>query len=42
MLEPSTWHSNSVFASFYLKDLQHELAGLRSLRPFMAAGGRIE
>ena len=41
MLEPSTWHCNSVFAAFYFEDLQHELSGLRSLRPFMAAGGRI-
>ena len=41
MLETSTWHSNSVFTSFYLRDLQHELDGLRSLRPFMTAGGRI-
>ena len=41
MLEPSPWQSNSVFASFYLCDHQHALAGLRSLHPFLAAGGRI-
>ena len=28
-------------ASFYLCDRQHALAGLRSLRPFLAAGGRL-
>ena len=41
MIEPSTWYSNSVFASFYLCDRQHALAGLRSLGPFLAAGGQI-
>ena len=41
MLEPSTWQSNSVFASFYLCDHQHALASLRSLCLFLAAGGRI-
>ena len=41
MIEPSTWQSNSVFASFYLCVLQHTLAGLHSLGPFLAAGGRI-
>ena len=37
----AAWHSSSVFASFYLGDLQHELDSLHSLRPFMATGGRI-
>ena len=41
MIEPSTWQSNSVFASFSLSGHQHALAGLRSLGPFRAAGGRI-
>ena len=41
VLESATWRSNSVFASFYLRDLQHEFDGLRSLGPFMAAGERI-
>ena len=41
MLELSTWPSYLVFASFYLCDRQQALAGLRSLRPFLAAGGRI-
>ena len=41
VLESATWHSNSVFTSFYLRDLQHEFDGLRSLGPFVAAGDRI-
>ena len=41
VLESATWCSNSVFASFYLRDLQHEFDGLRSLGLFMAAGERI-
>ena len=41
MIEPATWPSNSVFASFYLSDHQHVLTGFRSLGPFQAAGGRI-
>ena len=42
VLEPATWHSNSVFASFYLRDLQHKFDGLRSLGSFVAAGEQIE
>ena len=30
-----------MFASFYLRDLQHEFEGLRSLGPFVAVGERI-
>ena len=41
VLESATCHSNSVFASFYLRDLQHEFDGLRSLGLFVAAGERI-
>ena len=41
VLESATWRSNSVFASFYLRDLQHEFNGLRSLGPFVAAGEPI-
>ena len=41
VLESATWCSNSVFASFYLRDFQHEFDGLRSLGPFVAAGERI-
>ena len=31
VLESATWRSNSVFVSFYLHDLQHEIDGIRSL-----------
>ena len=41
VLESATWHSSSVFVSFYLCDLQHEIDGIRSLGPFVAAGSRI-
>ena len=41
VLESATWRSSSVFASFYLRDLQHEFEGICSLGPFVAAGERI-
>ena len=41
VLDTATWSSSSVFTSFYLRDLQHEFQGLRSLGPFVAAGSRI-
>ena len=41
VLESATWRSNSIFASFYLRDLQHEFDGLHSLGPFVGAGERI-
>ena len=41
VLESATWRTNSVFASFYLRDFQHEFNELRSLGPFVAAGERI-
>ena len=41
MLESATWRSNSVFVSFYLCDLQHEIDGIRSFGAFVAAGSRI-
>ena len=41
VLDAATWSSSSVFTSFYLRDLQHEFQGLRSLGPFVAAGSRI-
>ena len=41
VLESATWRSNSVFVSFYLCDIQHEIDGIRSLGPFVAAGSRI-
>ena len=41
VLESATWSSSSVFSSFYLRDIQHEYDGIRSLGPFVAAGSRI-
>ena len=41
VLDVATWSSSSVFTSFYLRDLQYEFQGLRSLGPFVAAGSRI-
>ena len=39
VLEAASWRSNTVFTSFYLRDLQFE--GVRSLGPFVDAGERI-
>ena len=36
--DAASWQSNSVFASFYLRDLHFEYEGIRSLGPFVAAG----
>ena len=41
VLDAATWSSSSVFTSLYLRDLQHEFQGFRSLGPFVAAGSRI-
>ena len=41
VLDAATWSSSSVFTSFYLRDLQYEFQGLRSLGPFVAAGSSI-
>ena len=41
VLNAACWKSNSVFASFYLKDLQFEFDGLCSLGPFVDAGVQI-
>ena len=38
VLEATSWRSNSVFASFYLRDIQYVMEGLRSLGPIVAAG----
>ena len=38
VLEAASWHSNTVFTSFYLWDLQFTLDGVHSLEPFVAAG----
>ena len=41
VLEAASWHSNTVFTSFYFKDMQYVFEGVRSLGPFVAAGERI-
>ena len=38
VLDEATWSSGSVFTSFYLRNLQHEFQGLRSLGPFEDRG----
>ena len=38
VLEAASWRSNSVFASFYFKDIQYIFEGMRSLGPFVSAG----
>ena len=41
VLEAASWRSNTVFTSFYLKDVQYILEGVRSFGPFVAAGERL-
>ena len=41
VLEATSWRSNTVFTSFYLKDVQYIFEGVRSLGPFVAAGERL-
>ena len=41
VLEAASWHSNTIFTSFYFRDLQFTLHGVHSLGPFVAAGERI-
>ena len=41
VLEAATWRSNSVFASFYLRDVSYVLEDCKSLGPFVAAGDVI-
>ena len=41
VLEAATWRSNSVFASFYFRDISYVFQGLRSLGPFVAAGSVV-
>ena len=38
VLEAASWRSNSVFSSFYFKDLQYVMEDWKSLGPFVAAG----
>ena len=41
VLEAASWRSNTVFTSFYLRDLSFTSDGVHSLGPFVAAGERI-
>ena len=41
VLEAASWKTNSVFASFYFKDICFSLGEWRSLGPFVAAGSII-
>ena len=41
VLEAASWKSNTVFTSFYFRDLQYVFEGVRSLGPFVAAGEHI-
>ena len=38
VLQVASWKTNSVFASFYLRDVAYALDGHFSLGPFVAAG----
>ena len=38
VLEAASWRSNSVFTSFYFRDLQYVFEGVRSMGPFVASG----
>ena len=42
VLEVASWRSNTVFTSFYLRDLHFTLDGVHSLGPFVAAGEHID
>ena len=41
VLVVSSWRSNMVFTSFYLKDVQYIFENVHSLDPFVAAGVRL-
>ena len=41
ILEATSWRSNMVFTSFYLKDVHYIFEGVRSLGPFVAAAVRL-
>ena len=41
VLEAASWRSNTVFTSFYLRDIQYIFDDVHSLGPFVAAGVRI-
>ena len=42
VLSAATWRSNSVFASFYLKDIAYIWEECKSLGPFVAAGQVVD
>ena len=42
VLEAANWRSNSVFASFYFRDISYVFQGLQSLGPFVAAGSVVK
>ena len=41
VLEAASWRSNSVFACFYLHDVQYIFEGMHSLGTFVAAGAVV-
>ena len=41
VLDAASWRSNSVFTSFYFRDMQFVMDGIYALGPFVAAGQRI-
>ena len=41
IVEAAHWRSNSVFSTFYLKDVQLEYEDLKSLGPIVAAGDTV-
>ena len=41
VLEASSWRSNTVFTSLYLKVVQYIFENVHSLGPFIAAGVRL-
>ena len=41
VLEAATWRSNTVFASYYFRDIAYSLEECKSLGPFVAAGNII-
>ena len=41
VLDAASWRSNSVFTSFYFRDMQFVMDGVYALGPFVTAGQRI-
>ena len=38
VLDAASWRSNTVFTSFYFKDMHYVFENVRSVGPFVAAG----